>query len=234
MMSVDNHRFTSERLFPQTVIIDARMLKQCHPTCVLESGAITLLHAYTALTSDAANSMATAMAHTAMRLLCDHWVQGVHPTVTGEALLPLANAAIISQAAFFNVGPGLVHLLAEALSKASGVSIGKLVLALLPSTLDVVASKATSVKESLYLAVVGMEQYAATSSQDRPDKGGAAIRQLIDRVVEGAPPSLKDLKVQEYLLDKTAREVSANSNGLFDETQCLATLTKAWSGDGRQ
>lgn len=233
-MIVDNRQITSERLFPQTVIIDARMLKQCHPTCILESGVITFLHAYTALISDDFNPMNTAVAHTAMRLLCDNWVQAVRGGADGEALQALANAAIIAQAAFSNVGPGLVHLLAEVLSKVSGISIGKLVLALLPSALDPVESKATSIKEALYLAMVGMEQYAAKSSQGRPDKAVAAIRQLIDEVVEGGGASLKDLKVQEHLLDKTAQEVSAISNGLFDETQCLAILTKSWSGDGRQ
>lgn len=233
-MTVDNRRITSERLFPQAVIIDARMLKGCLSSCLMESGAITLANALTAISSDHPNPMITAMAHPALRLLCDHWAQGIRQPEMKTAGLALINAAVVSQAAFSNVGPGLVHYLAETLSRETGIHTGRLILALLSPALDAVQSKASSAKEALYLAIAGMERYAATLPLERPEKGVAAVRQLIDQVMTGKPLSLKALMVQEHLLEKTARSVSTDSEGLFSETQCLAVLNNAWNGEGRQ
>lgn len=229
-MTVDNRRITSDHLYPEVIILDPRITQGCCPECLAESGAVTLARAFTALAGETGHPMIDAVAYPAMRILAEHLAEGVrHPRnkVSSQAL---ADAAIMAAAAHSNTEPGMVQLLAEALSSLTGISAGKLTAVLLPPVIAAFQQTNRSVRDELCLAVAGMETYSAIPESERPGKGLEMTLDLAGRLTGVLPGSLKALRVQHYLLDSAASAAAAAGNGRFTVDQCRSVLAQAWEG----
>jgi alcohol dehydrogenase len=231
-MTVDNRRITSDFLYPDIFIIDPRMTPGCCSECAAEAGAVALAQAFEVLTDEDINPMTAAVAHPAMSYLAEYLAKGVKRPKNKDASMALANASVMASAAYSNSRPGMADLLAEELSTATGISAGRFMRVILPPVIAMMQKKKTRVEDDLYLAVAGVDVYAAAPIGERSQRGLEASMKLISGLKGGLPVSLKEMKVQKHLLAKAAGAAAAKSGKRFTETECGAVLEQAWAGIG--
>jgi alcohol dehydrogenase len=232
-MIVDNRRMTSDFLYPDVIVIDPRMTPGCCPDCIAESATIALTHAFTALTDKDLNPMTATAAHPAMSYLSEYLLKAVKRPKNKNASLALANASVMASIAYANTRPGMTDLLAEELSIATGISVGTYMRVILPSVITFMQKKKVKISDDLFLTIAGMDAYAATPAQERPQKGLDAAMKLISSLKGVLPVSLKEMKVQKYTLTGIAQAAAAKSAKRFTDADCSAVLEQAWEGTAR-
>ena len=101
---------------------------------------------------------------------------------------------------------------------------------LLPSLIADMQKKKIKISDELFLSLVGMEAYAATPVQERPQKGLDAAMKLINSLKGLLPKSLEQLKIQKYKLAEVARVAAERSAERFTDADCRTVLEQAWEG----
>ena len=228
--TVDNQTMTSDFLIPDLVVIDPRMTVGCCSECVAETAAVALAHAVGAALDETRSPMTEAYSHSALQSLAGNLAKGIKKPKNGAASVGLANAAVMATVAFSNAPAGMAHLLSEELAKASGLSIGKHLRILLPPVMDRIAGQKNKFRNEMLLAIAGMDAYAATPEKDRAGAGIQKALQLLQPIAKVMPGSLKELKIQKYLLPEIAEKASKKSGKRFSGADCMAVLERAWEG----
>lgn len=226
-LTVDNRRIVSEFLYPATVVIDGRMVIGCAPQSLAESGVMALSQALEAMLSSAAHPMLDALAHPALSLLAQHLTNGVRRPTDRGACMAIANAAVMAGAAFCNAPPGMASLLTESLSRATGIGAGQLMPGILWAVMDAQQRDNTPIRDELFLALAGLDRFAAVPAQQRAHESRSLVMDLIHGLRGVLPASLREFRIQRHLLVPVAQEAADKGAGRFTAAQCLAVLTHA-------
>ncbi len=232
IMVVDNRTIVSDLLCPDTVVLDERITVGCCPECIAESGAIALAHAFTALTDEFCSPMTAAMARPALSLLTNHLDLALKRPGNRKSCLCLANAALMSCAAYANTRPGLVQSLAGELSLRTDIAKAKLMVAILSATITAMQKAKAPVTSELCLAVAGMEEFSKMPANLRADAGLEMTQKVIGRLSGVMPTSLTAHQIQRHLLEQTAQTVARESQNRFSFDECNSVLQLAWDGTG--
>lgn len=227
---IDNQMISSDFLIPELVIIDPRMTVGCCSECVAETAVIALAHAVGAAVDETHSPMIEAYSHSALQFLAGNIAKGIKSPKNSAACVALANAAVMANVAFSNSPAGMAHLLSEELAKATGISIGSHLRILLPPVMARMAAQKKSIRDELLVAIAGFDVYAATPAKDRARAGLEKALDLLRPIASVLPGSLKELKIQKYLLPEIAETVSKRSKNRFSSADCMAVLENAWEG----
>jgi alcohol dehydrogenase len=229
ILTIDNRTIKSDKLFPDVVMTDRRFAAGCCSPCAAESAVIALDHALGAGVAES-SPMLDAYVHTALRFIADNMKKGVKKPSDAKAGLALANASVSAAIAFANSKPGMVHMLAAELARITGTSAGKFMRVLLPYRMAFMLSKKMKIRDELYLAIAGLEEYSATPEAERTKKGIEAVLQLLKLTNKVLPSSMKELNVPKFQMKNVAEAASAASGKFFSAADCLSLLEHAWEG----
>lgn len=229
-VTVDNHRLTSQSLFPELIVIDPRMTPGCCVECVAESSVIALTHAVGAILSEPHSPLIEGYAHAALQYLAQHMAKGIKKPWHPETSVALNNAYAMAAIAFSNAPSGITHLLANELSLATDISAGKFMRILLPYKLAYMLHKKIKIREELFLALGGFDAFTAKPAKERPVAGVEKTLELLKCLDGILPSTMKELKIPKYRLAEIAKTAAARSGKRYTETDCLVTLEHAWEG----
>lgn len=229
ILSIDNRTIKSDKLFPDVVMVDRSLAPACCATCAAESAAIALDHALGAGVAES-SPMLDAYVHTALRFIADNMKKGVKKPSDKKASLSLGNASVSAAIAFANSKPGMVHLLAVELARITGTPAGKFMRVLLPYRMAFMLSKKMKIRDELFLAIAGMDEYSATPEADRTRKGVEAVLGLLNLTNKLMPQTMAELNVPRFQLKNAAEAASAASGKYFTAADCLSLLEHAWEG----
>lgn len=229
-VTVDNRSLTSNFLYPDLAIIDPRMTPAKSRDCVAEASVIALAHAVGTAVTDIHSPMIEAYAHSALRYLGLHMARGLKKPGHVETSLALHNAYALASLAFSNTPTGMVHLLAVELARATDISAGKFMRILLPYKMAHMIHKKMKIRDELFLALAGYDEYAATPAKDRSKAGVERVLGLLAGLKGILPETMKELKVPKYRLGDIAKAASARSAKRYSEADCRMVLEHAWEG----
>jgi alcohol dehydrogenase class IV len=229
ILSIDNRTIKSDKLFPDVVMVDRSLAPACCASCAAESAAIALDHALGAGVAES-SPMLDAYVHTALRFIADNMKKGVKKPSDKKASLSLGNASVSAAIAFANSKPGMVHLLAVELARITGTSAGKFMRVLLPYRMAFMLSKKMKIRDELFLAIAGMDEYSATTEAERTRKGVEAVLGLLNLTNKLLPQTMAELNVPRFQLKNAAEAASAASGKFFSAADCLSLLEHAWEG----
>jgi alcohol dehydrogenase class IV len=197
---------------------------------VAESSVIALAHAAGAILSEPHSPLIEGYAHSALQYLAQYMVKGVKKPGNKEASMALNNAYAMAAIAFSNAPAGMVHLLADELSRATEISAGILMRILLPYTLAHMLHKKTRIKDELYLALAGFDAYSAKPAKERSVAGVEKALELLKCLDGILPSTMKELKIPKYKLGEIAKAAAARSDKRYSEADCSTILEHAWEG----
>jgi len=86
------------------------------------------------------------------------------------------------------------------------------------------------IRDELFLALAGYDEYAATPAKDRSRAGVERVLALLAGLKGMMPETMKDLKVPKYKLGDIAKAASARSGKRYSEADCKTVLEHAWEG----
>ncbi len=229
-VTIDNRRLTSDFLYPDVAIIDPRMTPARCAECVAESSVIALTHAVGATVMESHSPMIEAYAYSALRFLDLHMAKGIKKPGHAGTSLALHNAYVLAALAFANAPAGMVHLLAIELERATDISAGKFMRILLPYKMAHMMHKKVRIREELFLALAGYDEYSAAAAKERSRSGAERVLGLLNVTKGILPDTMKELKIPKHKLAEIAGAASARSDKRYSETDCLAVLDHAWEG----
>ena len=229
VLTIDNRTIKSDKLFPDVVMVDPRLAPGCCSPCAAESAVIALDHALGAGVAES-SPMLDAYVHTAPRFTADNMKKGVKKPADKTASMALANASVSAAIAFANSKPGIVHLLAVELARITGTSAGKFMRVLLPYRMAYMLSKKMKIRDELYLALAGLDEYSTTPDAERTKKGIEAVLGLLKTTDKFLPKTMAELNVPRFQLKNAAEAASAASGKHFSAADCLSLLEHAWEG----
>jgi alcohol dehydrogenase len=228
IMTIDNHRITSNYLYPDVIILDPRMTRGRCTECAAKSAVIAIEQAVMAVSGEDNNPMTDAYAYSAMQYIVENVKKQVKRPKNTNASLAMANASVMAAVAFSNSKPSMARLLADELSKSTGISAAIFIAILLPRVMAYMAHKKNAFRDELLLAAAGMEVYSATPKNEREKKGVEAVMGVLGKMKGILPDMMEPLKVQKHLLAKVAGTAAAKSEKRFSDADCLAVLELAW------
>lgn len=198
ILEVENRLIISDYLYPDIIALDKRMAGACCSKCMMANSLVSLTQALEAYLSLNANHLTDAFASTALTLISENIIKAIKRPRNKNLSLAMANAAISSAVAFYNLPSGPVHALGIALAKITGHHPGMCMGALLQSSLQLLESKKTPIRPELLLTISGSNTYAETAAKDRAQKGLQALKNLIASI-PCIPKKLSDLKIYNYI-----------------------------------
>lgn len=229
-VTVDNRQLTSDFLFPDLAVIDPRMTPACNEECVALSSVIALTHAVGATLTENHSPMIEAYAYSALRYLALHAATGVKKPRHAATSLALNNAYALAAIAFTNTPADMVHLLALELARATDISAGKFMKILLPYKMAHMMHKKMKIRDELFLALAGFDDYAATAANERSRAGVERTLAILNGLKGILPETMKELSIPKYKLAGIAKAAASRSDKRYSEADCLTVLDHAWEG----
>ncbi len=225
--------FGDHHLIPDVAILDPLLTLGLPPAMTAATGMDALSHAVEAITSSQREPLSDALGLHAIRLIAK-WLplafkDGADLNARGQMLV----AATLAGAAFGNAQVGLVHAIAHTVGARHGVHHGLANAVAMPYVMrfnnsDVAEEQAT-IAEALGLDVRGLTV----------EQAGLAAADEVARLVTdlGLATTLREAGVPETDLEECAQVVLSdgaiiyNGRPVFDATEVLPLLRKAWAGD---
>lgn len=225
---IDHHQFQSDRLYPDIVCIDPRMVRGCCGECVAETALIALTQAIEASSEQFHSPMNDAYAHPSIQLISENLRKGVKRLKNKKASMALANAATIASTAFSNSPIGVISIIAESIQTLFGNPKGITMGIILPFMLEEKAKSKIKVRDELLLALAGFDVYVSTPKNERVKVAIDLIKNLLKGLKGIVPLNLKELGIQKYQLTEVASLVAQKSGKRISLNDCLALLETAY------
>lgn len=226
-VTMDNRRMTSELLYPDLVVIDPRVARGCCSRHAAEASVIAMANAVGAAVQEPHNPMVDAYVFMALRYLAEHMPKGIRRPGNRTAGMALANACVAAAIASSNAPAGLALLLADELANLSGVSRGSLLRAVFPPAITFMAEKKKAMRDEIFQALAGFEEFSATPKEKRPMAGLEKIMALMKSTGKHLPATLRELRIPRHVLAEAAGAAAAKSDKRYTEAECMAVLEKA-------
>lgn len=226
-VAMDNRSMTSDLLYPDVVVIDPRIARGCCSQCVAEACVIAMANAVGAAVQEPHNPMVDAYVYPALRFLSEHMAKGIRRPGNRAAGVALANACMSAAIASSNAPTGLALLLADELAKPTGVSRGALLRAVFPPAITFMVEKKKAMRDEIYLALAGFEEFSSTPADKRPRAGLEKIMVLLKSTGKHLPVSLRELRIPRHVLAEAAGAAAEKSAGRYTVAECMAVLEKA-------
>jgi len=170
--------FASAFLCPDMVVIDSRMTLSLPPFLTAATGIDALVHAVEAYIDLAKNPFSDQAAWTAVELISQHLLTGVHQPDNPDTRYALATAATLAGVAFSNSTVGVVHAIGHSVGAVCGVHHGQCMGIGLPVGLEYNMRKCGENIGRLLLPLAGADVYVATPRAQRAAATVACIREL--------------------------------------------------------
>jgi alcohol dehydrogenase class IV len=142
----------------------------------------------------------------------------------------LNNAYALAAIAFTNTPADMVHLLALELSRATDIPAGKFMKILLPYKMAHMMHKKMKIRDELFLALAGFDDYAATTANERSRAGVERVLAILNSLKGILPETMKELSIPKYKLAGIAKAAASRSDKRYSEADCLTVLEHAWEG----
>jgi alcohol dehydrogenase len=196
----------SEFLMPRAAFLDTRMTLTLPPKLTAATGVDALTHAMEAYISIQKNPMSDAYAWGAITLIGKYLRQVTAHPDDKDGRLALANASTMAGTAFSNSMVGCVHSMGHATGAVTHIPHGVAMTIYLPLGLEFNMPKRAELIGEMLLPLSGLEIYAATPVNERPQKTVAEVRRLKDDLYNmcGLPRTLKEAGVNHDQLEAVA------------------------------
>ncbi len=241
VVCIDRHTYNSPFLFPDLIVIDSKMLKNCSKDKVIDAGVIALTQIVEAASKNNNNPMNDTYLFTGGQLLFENLPKLVKCTRNKKAGIAVANAAAFGGISFSNSSAKITYILANTLAVVTGFNPAELMRIILPFSLNhksKIKSKAkgksktkgNSIRPELLQAIAGINTFAKTPESERSDKAIGLTMELINSLSKGKAKSLKELNIPEYKLEEAAK-ISMNKVKFETSVEELTEiLLSAWNG----
>lgn len=230
-VKIEGRVINSHFLYPDLVCIDNTMAA---PRRAVEQFIYAAVEALTACVEGAADSLGNAMidtsAYAGIQLIAENLTRVYKKPSDKKASLAVANGMAVAGSVRSNSSGGMAVLAAEVLSAETGHPAGKIAGILLPRALKFKLKKKIAVREDLLLAISGIDRFCMTPKNERQSAAVEALSALFAPLGILIPPSLKYLRVQEHLIEKTAVKVEELSGKKLSRGDCAEFLRAAWEG----
>ncbi|MFP3981641.1 MAG: iron-containing alcohol dehydrogenase [Desulfobacterales bacterium] len=231
-LTVDNHRLTSDFLYPDAIILDKRMTSACTRRCAARSAVIAMDNALSAFMDPEHSPMKDAFAHAGIGFAAGSLKNFIKNPKNKKHSLAMANAGVLAGIAAANARPGLVRGLAEEIEKVTGISREVFIRILTPAALEWMTQKTGPPRDDLLLAADGMAVYADTPEQQRAQKGVEMFLTLLEQTRGQIPETLAFLKIPAYQLEKACNRAGSRKDFPFSARDCLEIIEQTQKGDG--
>ncbi|HDP80868.1 MAG TPA: iron-containing alcohol dehydrogenase, partial [Spirochaetes bacterium] len=121
---IDGNLFKSDFLYPDSVIIDSRMLKKVSDKELVNSSMIALTHAVESCAEEVSNPLADAYALSAIQYISENLANVVKSPNDRKGKIALANAYAMAGIVFANSAAGPAHFLSLACAEVAQVPQG--------------------------------------------------------------------------------------------------------------
>ena len=239
VVCVDRHTYNSPFLFPDLIVIDSKMLKNCSKDKVIDAGVIALTQIVEAASKNNNNPMNDTYLFTGGQLLFESLPKLVKCTRNKKAGIAVANAAAFGGISFSNSSAKMTYLLANTLAVVTGFNPAELMRIILPFSLNHKSkikskakgkSKGNGIRPELLQAIAGIDVYANTPEAERSDKAIELTMELINSLSKGKAKSLKELNIPEYKLEEAAKMSMNKAKFETSVKELNEILLSAWNG----
>lgn len=151
---------------------------------------------------ETANPSVEALANAAIQLIRTYGKDSLKGK--SKASLAVMNAALFAGLARNNDSTRIVRETAQILSQSTGLPLGQLQGALLPSYLSI-----HNVRDELLQASRGYSYYSRTAETDRELEGKAGVEQLLKPLYPLVPSDIWQLNIPRYVIEKSLDEMDS-------------------------
>lgn len=193
----------SERIIPDSAILDPKMTISLPPKLTAATGMDALAHAVEAYTCLQHNPISDIFATRAISLIAGYLLQAVTNGKDEEARFMMANASLMAGIAFSNAMVGGIHALSHAAGAVGSVPHGGAIAAFFPVVIEYNMEILTDRYGDLLLHLAGPDVFAGTPAPTRALTFLESVRRLIADLNEacGMPRSLSEYGLTEKDID---------------------------------
>ena len=217
----------SERIIPDSAILDPRMTVSLPPKLTAATGMDALAHAVEAYTCLQRNPISDIFATRAISLIADYLLPAVRDGKDEEARFMMANGSLMAGIAFSNAMVGAIHAFSHAAGAVGSVPHGGAIAIFLPIVIEYNMEILAHRYGDLLLYLAGSKVFAQTPEAAAGDKFVEYVRRLTADLNEecGQPLSLK-----EYGL--TEKEIETIADTALDDGSILMNPKNITREDG--
>jgi len=228
---IDARTITSDRLCPDLIVIDPRMMAAEEPGEIINASMMVLTSAIEASSAAVCTPISETYSHAAIQFIYENLSAAVRKPGSRGPSMALANAAAMSGVALTGFSAGIVRSLGLALADLTGLPAGILMGVLLPFALEQKSISRKGVRDELLLALAGMEVYSETPVKERAGRGVEILREFIGGFRYHIPETLTEMNIPVYRLGQAAA-AAAERSGEFSESDCMKLLNRAYAASG--
>jgi alcohol dehydrogenase len=228
-VNIDGKEFFSNFLFPDIVCIDKRMAASTeNPSQLIYAALDSLAHCVEGAAQVPINPFVDASTYTAIQLIAENLPLFVKKPSNNKAALAIINGISVAGTVRSNSQGSLACLSAEVIANKTGYPRGMISGALLPLALRFKLDNNLIVRDNLLLALCGIDKYCSVPESNKVSEAVKELENLNSILSAYLPKSLKDIKLQEHLIQKVAAQANEISNGKVSEEHCFRFLRTAF------
>jgi alcohol dehydrogenase class IV len=228
-MNIDGKRIYSESFYPDVVCIDkSMMLPQKNDKSLYFSALDALGHCIEGASMAQVNPFVDAAAFTAIRLIAENLRAMAKNPKDNSAMLGLINGIAVAGTVRSNTMKGMLCLSGSFLAQQTKNHAGLIIGVLLPYFIKDKINRGIPVRDDLLLALKGIDGFCAVPKNEKSDESLKVLLDILSSLNKRIPISLRELNIQQQLLDKAAAYVVESSESNIDRNDCRSFLQLAY------